>query len=133
MPASAHSESPGRELRPREMGPSVEASASCEPLHRLAGHPRDRVEVAIVVEEHRVVHFSDCCDQEIDRARPAVLAPLGEGSLSPRCDALRTLVHWEMPEAEQIVEHPSIIGGAASRDEEFEPNRRTQRERAKQL
>jgi len=115
------------------MGSSVEASASCEPLHRLARDAGDRVEVAIVMEENGVVHFGDRCDQEIDRARPAVLAPLGEGSLSPRCDALRTLVHWEVPEAEQIVEHRSIIGGAASRDEEFEPNRRTQRERAKEL
>ena len=120
-------------LGPDDEAPSVEAAASRQPFHRLARHARDRVEVAVVVEEGRAVHLRDCRDQEVDRRRAAVLAPLGESSLSPRREALRTLIHWEVTKAEQVVGHRSVIDGAASRDEELEPNRGTQRERVIEL
>lgn len=62
----------------------VETTAPRQPLHRLAGHAGDCVEVTVVMEECRPVHFGNCCDKEVDRGRAAVLATLGEGSLSPR-------------------------------------------------
>ena len=79
-------------LGPDDEGPSVEAAASRQPFHRLARHARDRVEVAVVVEEGRAVHLRDCRDQEVDRRRAPVLAPLRKSRLNTRRGAFATIV-----------------------------------------
>ncbi len=58
----------------------------------LRVYARDRVEVAVVMEEGRVVHFGDRSDQQIDRRGAAVLAPLGKGRLHARSGELATVV-----------------------------------------
>ena len=44
------------------------------------------------MEEGRPVHLRDRRDQEVDRRRAAVLAPLGEGSLNTRRGTFATIV-----------------------------------------
>ena len=76
---------------------SVEASSSCQPLHRLAGHAGDGVEVAVVMEQRRVVHFGHRSDQEIDRSWAAVLAPFRERRLNTRRGTFAAIVKTQMP------------------------------------
>jgi hypothetical protein len=70
----------------------IELSAPGEPLHRLARDVRDRFEVAIVMQQGRAVYLGNRCDQEVDRCRAPMLAPLRERRLNPCRRALAAIV-----------------------------------------
>lgn len=59
----------------------VEAAAAGDPFGRLARHAGDRVEVGIVVEQHRIVDLRDGGNQEVDGRCSAMLAALRERRL----------------------------------------------------
>jgi hypothetical protein len=44
------------------------------------------------MEERRAVHLGDRCDQEVDRCRASMLAPLREGRMNARDGAFATVV-----------------------------------------
>lgn len=91
----------------------VEASSSREPLHRLAGHACDGVEVPVVMKDRRAVHFGDRCDEQIRRRRAAMLAPLRKSLLNTRCGAFAAIVKVQMPDVGEVRGESAIVGRAA--------------------
>jgi hypothetical protein len=63
-----------------------------QPLHRLTGHAGDRVEMTVVMKERCAVHLGHRCDQDVERCRASMLAPLREGRLNTRGGAFATVV-----------------------------------------
>jgi hypothetical protein len=56
-----------------EAQPSAERAAAGKPFRPLSGCLRDRVQVAMVVEQHEVVGLGERGDQHVHRRRAALL------------------------------------------------------------
>jgi hypothetical protein len=49
------------------------------------------------MEEHRIVHFGNRCDQKVDGRRAPVLVPLRESRLDTRRGTFAAIVKTQMP------------------------------------
>jgi hypothetical protein len=91
---------------------SVEAPASRQPLHRLAGNAGDRVEVAVVMEEDCVVHFRDRRDEEVDRRGAAMLASPSERRLRSKRDPFDPSIDRKRRQQAQIICETTVLSAA---------------------
>jgi hypothetical protein len=96
----------------------------------LAGHARDRVEVTIVVEEGRAVHFGDRCDEEVDWRGPAVLPSARERGLSPERYPFDPSIDRKAGQQGKITSETIALVAAPCREQELQRDRRADGESA---
>jgi hypothetical protein len=84
--------------------------------------------VTVVVEEDCVVDLGYRGDEQIDRARPPMLAELRETRLGSKSGFRGALVHWEFPEGVEICRHRKVAARPAYGVEDLELDRRAKDE-----
>ena len=107
---------------------SVEGAATGEPLGRLAGDAGDRVEVAVVMEENEPVRCGQCCNENINRGRASVSAPLGQARLGVTSCPLGANVADDPRQRLEVVRQEPVVRRTARREQQFERDRRAGRD-----